>query len=86
MPGEAHVYFTAFSSAGKKSAGHVLCKIVSRTTVKPPLFPGALLPSNFIGKNGVRANSQVRFFTSLTGVLTGRKNKRDIFYPARTVF
>ena len=24
------------------------------------------------------------FFTSLTGVLTGRKNKRDIFYPAKT--
>ena len=27
MPGQAHVYFTAFSS-GLKSAGHVLCKIV----------------------------------------------------------
>ena len=42
------------------------------------------LPSNFIGKDGVSAKTQIRFFTSLTGVLTGRKNKRDIFYPART--
>ena len=69
----------------KKSTGHVLCKMVSHTTVEPPLFPGALyLLSNFIGKDSVRAKSQIRFFTSLAGVQTGRKNKRDIFYPART--
>ena len=45
-----------------------LCKIISQTTVEPPLFPAA----------------QISFFTSLTGVLTGRKNERNIFYPART--
>ena len=43
-------------------------------------FLARYFPSNFIGKYGVRAKSQIRFFTSLTG----RKNKRDIFYPART--
>ena len=31
-----------------------------------------------------QVKSQIQFFTSLTGVLIGRKNKRDIFYPART--
>ena len=66
----------------KKSAGHVLCKIVFHRTVEPSLFPGA--PSNFIGKDGVRVKSHKRFFTRATVVLTGRKNKRDIFYQART--
>ena len=61
MPGEAHVYFTAFSS---ESAGHVLCKIISHTTLwSRRFFLARYLPSNFIGKDGVRAKSQiVRFF------------------------
>ena len=61
MPGEAHVYFTVFSS-GRKSAGHVVCKIVSHGTVDPLFFFLArYLPSNFIGKDGVRAKSQIGF-------------------------
>ena len=45
-------------------------------------FLARYLPSNFIGKDGVWAKSQIQFLTSLTGVLTGRKNKRDIFLPS----
>ena len=68
----------------EEKCGHVLRKIVSHRTVEPPLFPGALLALQ-IGKDDVRAKSQIRFFfTSLRGVLTCRKNKRDIFYTART--
>ena len=42
--------------------------------------------SSFIGKDGVRAKSQIRIFTNLTGVLTGRKNKRDIFAHLEAMF
>ena len=31
----------------KRCAVHVLCKIVSHTTVEPPLFPGGLLAFKF---------------------------------------
>ena len=43
-------------------------------------FLARYLPSNSFGKDGVRTKSQIRLFKSLIGVLTGRKNKRDIFY------
>ena len=46
MPGEAHVIFYGLFE-WKKSAGHVLRKIVSHTTVEPPLFPCALLRTIF---------------------------------------
>ena len=36
----------------------------------------------FLLKDDVGAKSQIPFFTSLTGVLRGRKNKRDIFLPS----
>ena len=64
----------------KKSAGHVnvLCKTVSHRTVEPPLFPAALT-FNFISKDVVMVKSQIRYFTSLTGVLTGRKTN-DAFF------
>ena len=45
----------------EEKCGHVLRKIVSHRTVEPPLFPGALLALQ-IGKDDVRAKSQVRFF------------------------
>ena len=47
MPGEAHVsvFYGVFER--KKSAGPVLCKIVSHRTLEPPLFPGAILAFKF---------------------------------------
>ena len=83
MSGEAHVYFTAFSS-GRKALVMFCAKWLHIQQWNRCYFLARYLPSNFIGKDGVRAKSQIRFLKSLTGVLTGRKNKRDIFYPART--
>ena len=42
-------------------------------------FQARYLPSNFIGKNGVRAKSKIRFFTSVTGVL---KKQTRHFLPS----
>ena len=59
----------------KKSAGHVLCKIVSSIEQwSHRYFLARYLPSNFIGKDGVRAKVKYNFFET-----TGRKNKRDTF-------
>ena len=78
------MYFTAFSSGRKALFMFCVTTTQDGKQWSRRYFLVRYLPSNFIGKDGVRAKSQVRFFTSLTGVLTGRRNKRDIFHLART--
>ena len=41
--------------------------------------------SSFIGKDGVRAKSQIRIFTNLTGTNRQEKQTRHFYSPRRSV-
>ena len=60
------MFFTAFSS-GRKALVMFCVKQFHTEQWSRRYFPARYLPSNFIGKDGVRAKSQIRFFLRASG-------------------